>query len=76
MAEPQHVEAPPAGEEIHLPEPTLMPVVLAFGITLSLLGTTITWIFSAIGVPIVLITIVRWIRIARRDLRALPPEHR
>jgi Flp pilus assembly protein TadB len=67
--------APPAGEEIHLPGPTLIPFVCAIGITLIVVGTTINSLFSALGVVIVAITVARWIRDTRRDMAGLPEEH-
>jgi chromate transport protein ChrA len=67
--------APPAGEEIHLPGPTLIPFACAIGITLAVIGTTINWIFSIIGVVIFLVTVFFWIRDTRRDVAALPEEH-
>jgi hypothetical protein len=76
MADVEYTEAPPAGEEIHLPEPTVMPLVMAVGITLGLLGLTIHWILSVAGVITVLICLVRWIRLARTELNELPLEHR
>ena len=66
---------PPAGEEIHLPSPTVIPVVIAGGIMLVVIGTTVDWIFSAIGLVVVLVTAVRWIADTRRDVAALPEEH-
>jgi hypothetical protein len=68
-------ETPPVGEEIHLPGPTLIPFVCAIGITLIVIGTTIDWIFSAIGAVIFIITVAMWIRDTRRDVAALPEEH-
>ncbi len=68
-------QAPPAGEEIHLPGPTLIPIVTAAAITLIVVGTTIDWIFSALGGVILIICIVRWIGDTRRDVAALPEEH-
>jgi hypothetical protein len=67
--------APPAGEEIHLPGPTLIPFASAIGITLIVIGTTIDWIFSAIGAVIFIVTTVMWIRDTRRDVSELPEEH-
>jgi hypothetical protein len=74
-AEPEHREAPAAGEEIHLPGPSLMPFFCAVGITLIVVGTTTTWIFSIIGGVIFLYTAIRWILDVRRDIDALPEEH-
>jgi len=67
--------APPAGEEVHLPGPTILPLVTAIAITLIVVGTTIDWIFSAIGGVILVLVLVRWIGGTRRDMAALPEEH-
>lgn len=69
-------QAPPAGEEIHLPGPTLIPFVSAIGITLIVIGTTINWLFSVIGGVILIVTTVIWIRNTRRDVSSLPEQHR
>jgi hypothetical protein len=68
-------EAPPVGEEIHLPGPTLIPLLTAVGITLIVIGTTINWLFSIIGAVIFVLCVIRWIRDTRRDVAALPEEH-
>ncbi len=68
-------EAPPVGEEIHLPGPSLIPFLNAIGITLIVIGTTITWLLTIIGAIIFLATTVRWIRDTRRDVADLPEEH-
>ena len=68
-------DAPPVGEEIHLPGPTLIPLLSAVGITLIVIGTTINWIFSIIGGVIFIGTSVVWIRDTRRDVLNLPEEH-
>jgi hypothetical protein len=68
-------ESPPAGEEIHLPGPTILPFVTAVGITLIIIGTTINWAISILGGIIFVVAVVRWIRDTRRDIDALPEEH-
>lgn len=68
--------APPAGEEIHLPGASLLPLIMAVGITLVVIGTTVNLLFSAVGLVIFLITLVRWVRSTRRDIGELPEEHR
>ncbi len=68
-------EAPPAGEDIHLPGNTIIPFVTAIGITLIVIGTTIDWLFSIAGLVILVVCVVRWIRDTRRDVAALPEEH-
>ena len=68
-------QTPPVGEEIHLPGPTLIPLMSAVGITLIIVGTTITLILSVIGAIIFVVTTVMWIRDTRRDIEQLPEEH-
>ena len=69
-------ETPPAGEELHLPGPTLIPFIMAIGITLIVIGTTINWLFSVAGLVILVLTLVRWISDTRRHVSELPEEHR
>jgi hypothetical protein len=68
-------EAPPAGEEIHLPGPSLVPFLNAIGITLAIVGITTFWIISVVGIILFLVTLVRWVRDVRRDFDELPLEH-
>jgi hypothetical protein len=68
-------QTPPAGEEIHLPGPSLIPFMSAIGITLIVVGTTITFILSIIGLIVFVVTTVIWIRDTRRDVDALPEQH-
>lgn len=68
-------ETPPAGEEIHLPGPTVLPLVCAIGITLIVVGTTITLILSILGLIVFVVATVMWIRDVRRDVDALPEHH-
>ena len=67
---------PPAGEDIHIPGPSVQPVLLAAGIMTTLLGITISWILLIAGGLLTLAVIVAWIRDARRGLDELPAEHR
>jgi hypothetical protein len=72
---PVHPEAPPVGEEIHLPGPTLQPLLLTVGITMTLIGVT-TWLILVIaGAILSLGVIIRWISDTRRDMAQLPLEH-
>lgn len=68
-------QAPPVGEEIHLPGPSLIPFLSAIGITLIVIGTTITWWLSAIGGIIFVLSTIRWVQDTRRDISELPEEH-
>ena len=69
---PRDREAPPVGEEIHLPRPSLIPVGVAFAITLILVGLTLTLILSAAGGVLLVVLVARWIRDTRHDIDELP----
>jgi type IV secretory pathway TrbD component len=69
-------EAPPAGEAIHLPGPSYLPIVAAVGLTIVVVGVVQSWIIVALGVIITLVAVVRWIRETRQDIGELPLEHR
>ena len=71
---PEH-DAPPVGEEIHLPGPSLLPLLTAFGITLAIVSLTFSWILVAAGALLTVICIVRWVRSTSHDIAELPPEH-
>ena len=75
MSDLEHREAPPAGEEIHLPGPTLLPLLSAISITMIVVGTTVTFFLTAAGLILFLVTTVIWIKDTRRDVEALPEEH-
>ncbi|MEA2231114.1 MAG: hypothetical protein QOD83_930 [Solirubrobacteraceae bacterium] len=71
---PLNPDVPPTGEEIHLPGPSLQPILLAFSLTLTLLGVTLGLPFIIAGVVMSVWIIVRWIADTRRDINALPPD--
>ena len=54
--------APPAGETISLPEPTMVPLMTAAGITLVLVGLTTTIVLSIVGAIVLASVTSRWIR--------------
>jgi phosphoglycerol transferase MdoB-like AlkP superfamily enzyme len=66
---------PPAGEAIHMPEPSYLPAVLALGITIALVGIIQGLALIVIGVLIILTVLVRWIRSAREEMNDLPLDH-
>ena len=71
----QQSDAPPVGEEIHLPGPSLIPFLSAIGITLIVIGTTLGLFITIIGAVIFIGTTIRWIRDTRRDIGELPESH-
>lgn len=71
-----NLPVPPAGEDIHLPGGSILPLATAVGITLTVVGSTIDWkIWSVLGAIITVITIGLWIRDTRREMAHLPDEH-
>jgi hypothetical protein len=81
MAEDERIhtggpEAPPAGEAIHLPGPTYLPIATAVGITITVVGVVQSWLIVAFGVIITLVAVVRWVRETREDIGELPLDHR
>lgn len=67
-------ETPPAGEHIHLPGPSLQPVLLAFGITLTLVGVTLGLFIMISGLIVTVWVIIRWILDTRREMSELPED--
>jgi hypothetical protein len=68
-------DVPPAGEEIHLPGPSLQPLLLTVGLTTALLGVTTSIVLVIIGAVLSVAVIARWIADTRRDIGELPAEH-
>jgi hypothetical protein len=66
---------PPVGEEIHMPAPSLLPLINAAGLALAIVSLTLTWYLVVAGAIIFLWTTVIWVRDTRRDIADLPLEH-
>jgi hypothetical protein len=67
--------APPAGEPVHLPGPSYLPVVTALGLTLAVTGVVLSLIMTVLGVVITVVAVWRWIGDTRRDISDLPLDH-
>jgi hypothetical protein len=65
---------PPPGEEIHLPGPSLQPVLVTVGITVALIGVTFSLAMVIAGTILTVVTIIRWVADVRRDIEELPLE--
>lgn len=65
-------EVPPVGEEIHLPGPTILPLLTALGITLLLVGVTTFIEFTIAGGLLTVGCVARWIKDTRREIDELP----
>jgi len=71
----QNGDVPPAGEAIHLPDPSYLPVIVAAGTTLVLVGVVINvWIFG-LGLAVTVVAIARWIGQTREEMAELPLDH-
>jgi hypothetical protein len=78
MAEETRVprETPePAGELIHLPGPSYLPVLTAAGLAVAITGIVLSLIMVVIGAIVALISIWKWIGETRREISELPLEH-
>ncbi len=67
--------APPVDEEIHMPDPTLIPILNAAAVTVALLGVTSSKVLLVAGLILFVITTVLWVRDTRREIASLPAEH-
>jgi nitric oxide reductase large subunit len=69
---PVDPQLPPVGEEIHLPDSSVQPLLLTVGITVALIGATTSIVLVIIGVALAVWMILRWIGDARREMAELP----
>ena len=67
--------APPAGERIHMPAPSILPLINAAGLALAIVSLTLSWWLVAFGGAIFVISTIRWILDVRHDIADLPPDH-
>ncbi len=65
-------QVPPTGEEVHLPGPSILPLLTAVGITMILVGITTYIELTVIGVVLTVIVLLRWIKDTRRDIDEMP----
>ncbi len=72
---PLDPQVPPVGEEIHLPGPSLLPLLTTVGVTLAVVGITISRILVVAGVILTVVCIWRWIADTRREIDELPLDH-
>lgn len=72
---PLETEASPAGEHIHMPGPSILPLLNCVGLALAIIGVTEGLPFLVAGLVLFLVTTTIWIRAAVRETRELPLEH-
>ena len=71
----EYGNVPPAGEQVHMPEPSVLPLINAAALALTIVSLTLSWWLVGFGAIIFIATTIRWIRDVRRDIDALPLEH-
>jgi hypothetical protein len=76
MSEPvEYQDIPPAGEEVHMPAPSALPLINAAALALAIVSLTLNWWLVGFGLIVFLATTIRWIRDVRRDINDLPLDH-
>ena len=68
-------ELPEVDEEIHLPGPSIEPLLITIGLTAMLIGVTFHWVLVVLGFLLVLWQTVKWIRETREEIAELPDSH-
>jgi len=71
----QHGTTPPVGEEIHMPAPSILPLINAAALSIAIVCITLSWVLVAVFGFIFLVTTIRWIADTRRDIAQLPLDH-
>jgi hypothetical protein len=70
-----HENNHPVGEEIHMPAPSILPLINAAGLALAIVAITLSWYVVAIGLTVFLVTTIKWVADVRRDIAELPLDH-
>lgn len=72
---PVETDASPVGEHIHMPGPSLLPVLNCVGLAVTIVGVTEGLVFLVFGLALFLTTTAIWIKKAAAEIAALPDEH-
>jgi Cytochrome c oxidase subunit IV len=75
MSEVKHTGTPPVGEEVHMPAPSILPLINAAALALAIVAITLSWWIVGAAMIVFLATTIRWVRDVRRDIAELPLEH-
>jgi Flp pilus assembly protein TadB len=67
--------APPAGEQVHMPEHSVLPVINAAALALAIVSITLSWWLVGFAMIVFIATAIRWIADVRRDISNLPLDH-
>jgi Flp pilus assembly protein TadB len=72
---PTEQQAGPAGEHIHMPEPSILPLLNAIGLAGVIVSITLSiWLVIAAGILFAVTTVI-WIRSTAREVNDLPLEN-
>ena len=74
MSDLEHTGAPPVGEEVHMPAPSVLPLINAAALALAIVAITLSWWIVGAAMIVFIATTIRWIRDVRRDIAELPLE--
>jgi hypothetical protein len=72
---PTQSSAPPAGERVHMPESSILPLVNAVGLAIAIVSLTLSWYLVALGGAVFVVSTIKWIADTRRDIGNLPLDH-
>ena len=75
MSDVEHTGAPPVGEEVHMPAPSVLPLINAASLAIAIVAITLSWWIVGAAMIVFLATTIRWVRDVRRDIAELPLEH-
>ena len=75
MNDPETNGNPPVGEQIHMPAPSILPLINAAGLALAIVAITLSWYIVAFGLIVFFWTTIRWVMDVRRDIAELPLDH-
>ena len=68
-------QPPAASEDIHLPPPSYLPIIVAAAVTLALVGILISPLLGAAGMVVCVVAVIVWIRDVRAEIAELPLDH-
>jgi hypothetical protein len=68
-------DVPPVGEEIHMPEPSILPLINAAALALAIVSITLSWWLVGFAMIVFLASTIRWVADTRRDIANLPLDH-
>jgi hypothetical protein len=66
---------PPLGEQIHMPAPSILPLINAAALAVAIVSITLSWYLVAAAMIVFLWTTIRWVMDVRRDIAELPLDH-